>query len=439
MENADCDVLLINAPSAYKLPPSSRKDHVGIGYLASVLRQDGRTVRLLDTPMHDWGIDQTLEHLLPTSARIVGLSVLQAQAEGAAGIVKGLRASGFDGLIVLGGQFPTFCYDRLLPDFPDIDAIVRGEGEIPFRRLVTNHLAGNSWHDVPGVCFLRDGEIVCNPTPPLIEDLDGLPFPARDTLPAVREIGAMVSVSTSRGCPSNCTFCSTPNFYRLSKGKVWRPRSPESVLEEVKLLLTDHDVRQFIFVDDNFIGPGDLGKQRARRIAELMIEADLNVEFFLSCRVTDVEEDLFALLKRAGLTTVGLGVEAGTQRQLDTYNKGATVEDNKRAIATLRKLGLYPGIGFIMADPYLTAEELLENMRFLSDVGVKLSELTFPLGELWLFDGTAIIERLRQEGRLRGDYLKGYTFVPAHRGFFAVYRAASRLRNLLRPSPKRPL
>ena len=130
---------------------------------------------------------------------------------------------------------------------------------------------------------------------------------------------------------------------------------------------------------------------------------------------------------------------AGTQRQLDTYNKGATVEDNKRAIATLRKLGLYPGIGFIMADPYLTAEELLENMRFLSDVGVKLSELTFPLGELWLFDGTAIIERFRQEGRLRGDYLKGYTFVPAHRGFFTIYRAASRLRNLLRPSPKRPL
>ena len=92
-----------------------------------------------------------------------------------------------------------------------------------------------------------------------------------------------------------------------------------------------------------------------------------------------------------------------------------------------------------MADPYLNAEELLENMRFLSDVGVKLSELTFPLGELWLFDGTAIIEQLRQEGRVRGDYLKGYTFVPAHRGFFALYRAASRLRNLLRPSPKRPL
>ena len=439
MENAACDVLLINAPSAYKLPPSSRKDHVGIGYLASVLRQDGRTVQLLDTPMLDWGINQTLEHILPTSARIVGISALQAQAEGAAGIIKGLRASGFDGLIVLGGQFPTFCYDRLLADFPDIDAIVRGEGEIPFRQLVTNYLAGTSWHDVPGVCFLRDGEIVCNPTPPLIEDLDGLPFPARDTLPAVRSIGAMVSVSTSRGCPSNCTFCSTPNFYRLSKGKVWRSRSPESVLEEVKLLVTDHDVRQFIFVDDNFIGPGDLGKQRARRIAELMIEADLNVEFFLSCRVTDVEEDLFALLKRAGLTTVGLGVEAGTQRQLDTYGKGATVEDNKRAIATLRKLGLYPGIGFIMADPYLNAEELLENMRFLSDVGVKLSELTFPLGELWLFDGTAIIEQLRQEGRVRGNYLKGYTFVPAHRGFFALYRAASRLRNLLRPSPKRPL
>jgi radical SAM superfamily enzyme YgiQ (UPF0313 family) len=438
MDTDACDVLLLNAPSAYRLPPSSRKDHVGIGYLASALRAAGISVRILDTPMLDWDVRRTLAELRGLSARVVGISALQAQAEGTIGVIQGLRAAGWGVPIVLGGQFPTFCYERLLGDFPEINAIVRGEGEVPFLEFVRRALADESWEDVPGVCFRRNGEVIANPPPPLIADLDSLPFPARDTLPAVRSVGAMVSVSSSRGCPYHCTFCSTPNFYRLSPGPIWRARSHGNVVEEIQRLVKDHDVRRFIFVDDNFIGVGPRGKQRAREVAEAMIRADLDVEFFLSCRVTDVEEDLFSLLKRAGLSTVGLGVESGVQRQLDTYGKATTVEDNKRAIGLLRKIGVTPGIGFIMADPYLTPDEFLENMRFLKEVGIRLSDLTYPLGELWLFDGTTIIERLRGEGRLRGDYLKGYSFRPVHRKFFTLLRAAARLRGLFRPAPKRP-
>ncbi|MFB3881446.1 MAG: radical SAM protein [Armatimonadota bacterium] len=439
MEATSYDVLLVNAPSAYRLPASSRKDHVGIGYLTSVLRANGISVRVLDTPMLEWGVEQALKDILPVTARVIGISALQAQADGLVGLAKGIRASGCRAPIVLGGQFPTFCYDRLLVDFPEVDAVVRGEGEVPFLAMVQRILAGDDWRDVPGVAYLSGGQAVANPTPDLITDLDALPFPARDTLPAVRSIGAMVSVSSSRGCPCRCVFCSIPNFYRLSKGPIWRMRSPESVLEEIKSLIADHDVHRFIFVDDNFIGVGERGKQRARDIAELMIRENLKVEFLLSCRVTDVDEELFGLLKRAGLVSVGLGVESGNQRQLDTYNKGTTVEDNKRAIRTLRKLGVDPGMGFIMADPYFTAEELLANLQFLKEVGVSLSDLTFPLGELWVFDGTDILPKLKAEGRLRGNYLKGYSYVPAHKGFYSLYRAASWVRDHLRPAPKRPV
>ena len=432
-----CDVLLINAPSSYRLPQSSRKDHIGIGYLASVLRQAGVSVRIIDTPMLDWGVERTLSEVLPLSAKIVGLSALQAQADGVVGLFKGIRADSPDVPIVLGGQFPTFCYDRLLVDFPEITAIVRGEGEMPFLELVQRLLAGQEWHDIAGVSFRGNGDVVANPPPPLIGDLDALPFPARDTLPAVRAIGAMVSVGSSRGCPARCTFCSTPSFYRLSKGPVWRARSPGNVLDEIRALVSDYDVHRFIFVDDNFIGAGERGKQRAGEIAEAIIRSGLKVEFLLSCRVSDGEEELFALLRRAGLTDVGLGVESGNQRQLDTYGKAATVEENRRAIETLKKIGVTPGIGFIMADPYFTADELLQNISFLKSVGLKLSDLTFPLGELWLFDGTTMIERLRQEGRLRGDYLRGYSYEPAHKGFYTLYRLAGKIRNMIHRAPTR--
>jgi anaerobic magnesium-protoporphyrin IX monomethyl ester cyclase len=437
MATTSCDVLLVNAPSAYRLPASSRKDHVGIGYLTSVLRANGFSVQVLDTPMLEWGVARTLEEILPIQARVVGLSALQAQADGVVGLAKGIRASGSTVPIVLGGQFPTFCYDRLLADFPEVDAVVRGEGEVPFLEMVQRIAAGEDWRDIAGVAHLAGGQPVANPTPDLIADLDALPFPARDTLPAVRSVGAMVSVSSSRGCPCRCVFCSIPNFYRLSKGPIWRMRSPESVLEEIKSLVADHDVHRFIFVDDNFIGVGERGKERARDIAERIIREKLEVEFLLSCRVTDVDEELFTLLKRAGLVSVGLGVESGNQRQLDTYNKGTTVEDNKRAIHTLRKIGVDPGMGFIMADPYFTPEELLANLQFLKEVGVSLSDLTFPLGELWVFDGTDILPKLKAEGRLRGNYLKGYSYVPAHKRFYSLYRAASWMRDRLRPAPRR--
>jgi len=438
MATGPCDVLLINAPSAYHLPPSSRRDHLGIGYLASVLRANGFSVRMLDTPMLEWGVEQALKDILPITARVVGISALQAQADGMAGLVKGIRSSGSQVPIVLGGQFPTFCYDRLLADFPEVDTIIRGEGEYPFLDMVRRIIAGSDWRDIPGAAFRRNGEVIANDPPPLIADLDSLPFPARDTLPEVRSLGAMVAVASSRGCPHHCTFCSAPAFYRLAPGRPWRMRSPENVVEEIKSLVRDHQVHSFVFVDDNFIGVGDRGKARARDIAERIIQANLPVEFHLLCRVTDVEEELFSLLQRAGLRAVGLGVESGNQRQLDTYGKGTTVEDNKRAIRTLRKIGVEPGIGFIMADPYFTAQELLENMQFLKEMGIKLSDLTFPLGELWVFDGATILDRLKSEGRLRGDYLKGYCYEPAHKVFYSIYRAASRLRDLIRPAPKRP-
>jgi len=437
MESKVCDVLLINAPSAYKLPPNSRRDHIGIGYLAAVLRAQGISVHLLDTPMLDWGVRRTLGYLGSFTAKIVGISALQAQSEGAVGIAKGLRARGWDMPIVLGGQFPTFCYDRLLADFPEISAIIRGEGEVSFLELVQRMLGGKVWEDCPGAAFRKNGEIVANPLPPLVEDLDSLPFPARDTLPQVRSLGALVSVSSSRGCPARCSFCSIHNFYRLAKGPIWRARSTASVMEEIRKLVKDYEVREFNFVDDNFIGGGEKSKRRAREISEALIKENIGVSFSLSCRVSDVEEELFALLKRAGLSAVCIGIESGNQRQLDTYNKGVTVEDNKRALHILRKVGVEPGIGFIMGDPYLTPAELLENMKFLKEMGIKLSELSFPLGELWLFDGADILERLRAEGRVRGDYLRGYSYVAKHRGFQMIYRAAGKMRDLFHPPAKR--
>jgi len=147
-------------------------------------------------------------------------------------------------------------------------------------------------------------------------------------------------------------------------------------------------------------------------LGEEILRRKLGVPFTCSCRVNDIDPDLFGLLKEAGLTRVFIGVESGTERGLLTFNKRTTVAQNVNALATLDKLGIGYKIGFIFFDPYTTFEELKQNLGFLSDIAPywmgKRGMLSIE-PSLIVHDGTPIHARLKRENRLLGNYLRyGY-------------------------------
>lgn len=412
-------------------------ENLGLGYLASAMRREGHDVEILDAVLLRLGLNETAARIVASKPNLVGISVMfQIVAEMPFELVRRLRQTGLAAPIIAGGHFPTFAYREILERNPGIDFIARGEGEPVLVDLANVLENGESPEELEGLAYRQNTEIISNASRPLIYDLDSLVPPARDTLPTALRNGGKASISTSRGCYGNCAFCSIRAFYGFSQGKIWRARSPESAVEEMERLVVDYGANDFWVVDDTFVGPGEVGKERAYKIAELLIKKHLSVKMRISCRANEVDKDLFALFKEAGVAEVFLGVESGVQQTLDLFNKGMTVEQNLKAINILKELDMNFSLGLILLHPYGTIDELMENLAFLKKVGYPLSKVPVSpvdlLPRLQVLAGTPIAERLKGEGRLRGSYID-YDYSFDDPLVSAVYHGGSFLRRRIMP------
>jgi len=422
-------VLLVDPPCGSRVwEPHS--EHLGLGYLAAELRQEGHEVEIMDAGLLRWSVRKTCREILKRKPAILGISVVQPAIKNTLFIVKLLREQGLKSHICVGGHFPTLKTEVLLEKCSLIDSVVYGEGDITFPLLVKKVLGKDNWKDIKGIGYREGESIRINPPQPLVENLDDLPFPARDTLPIVLRWGRNAMAITSKGCYGRCIFCGPRAFYQRSPGRKWRGRSAENIVEELKLLHKNWGVETVDFLDDNFFGPGEKGRKRVEDIARSIIKENLPLRFSIECRVDNVEKELFSLLKKAGLYEVRLGVESGVQKILDRYQKDTDVEDNRKAIRILKNLDIDCRIGFIPADPWMSFEDFLENGQFLHEMG---SPTAFNITRLSVVAGTPLEEILRKEGKLieRSFYDFDYHFSDKRvKILYSIYRAIQIAQNL---------
>lgn len=388
------DVLLVVPPyyNKMKVMTSNVKEYAGVAFLAAVLRRNGYRVEILDADLAGYDVSETVEAIRRRRAELIGFSILQVAAYPALEIIKQLRSFGNKAHITAGGHYPTFAREEIFGECPGIDSIVMGEGEYTLLDLVRALDHGEDWKKVQGIAYLEEGRVVVTPPRPLIEDLDELPFQARDTLPEVMRRVGPASIITSRGCYGHCAFCSINAFYRISPGKKWRARSPNNVVDEIETLVRRFGTKIFVFNDDNFVGPGKVGKQRAYRIGEEILRRKLDILYAIPAAVNDVDRELFAFLKKTGLRSVFLGIESMLQRHLNLLNKHTTVEQNEEAIRTLEELGLFYQIGFIMFYPDCTLDEVRYNLRYIRDHILRNDYCGTQIftGDLRILQGTAL-------------------------------------------------
>jgi radical SAM superfamily enzyme YgiQ (UPF0313 family) len=390
------NVLLVVPPyyNKMKVMTSNVKEYAGVAYLAAVLRKNGYPVEILDADLAGLDVPETVQAILKRKADLIGFSILQVAAYPALEIIKQIRTSGIRAHITAGGHYPTFAREEIFKECDGIDSIVMGEGEYTLLELVKALNHGEDWKKVRGIAYVEDGQVVLTPPRPLIEDLDELPFQASDTLPEVMRRVGPASIITSRGCYGHCGFCSINAFYRISPGKKWRGRSPENVADEIEALVKRFGTKIFVFNDDNFVGPGKTGKQRAYRIGEEILRRKLDILYAIPAAVNDVDRELFGFLKRTGLRSVFLGIESMLQRHLNLLNKHTTVEQNEEAIRTLEELGLFYQIGFIMFYPDCTLDEVQYNIHYIRDHILKNDYCGTQIftGDLRILQGTALEE-----------------------------------------------
>jgi len=338
-------ILLLRPPELYGKTSFAQfytmYECLGIGYLASYLRAHGLSVRILDAHIEALTVEETIEEIFSQDFNLLGVSIGSSLVMSQVSqIIRAVRKRNSTVHITIGGHFPTFCYESLLVKYPEIDTIVRFEGEETMLELVQALEACADLADVRGIVYKAERGLAVTPTRPLVEALDELPFPARDTLPKLLERGGLPLISGSRGCPAHCSFCSVHSFYDTPPGKIWRSRSIDNIIEEIRLLEKNFGCHDLWFVDDNFLGFGAPGRKRARDLFAALDQATLAVNRLdFACRADSLAKDpdllQLAYAHRRGL--VYPGVEAGVQRILDLYQKGTTVVDNKIAVKAIKE------------------------------------------------------------------------------------------------------
>ena len=376
--------------------------NLGLGYLASVLRASGYTVHIVDIEEEPEIIVRIAREVDPV---LVGFSLIfQFFIDRYEQLLALLRSARVDSHFTMGGHFPSLSYQQTLELVPELDSVVRFEGETTLLELVDALSNGSEWRGVQGIAYRGKAGIEVTPPRSLVEDLDRLPYPDRSYQPAAVLGRAIMPIVASRGCARTCSFCSIHTFYRAAPGKIVRTRKPAAVVEEMRALHDERDIRIFLFQDDDFPLFGPVWRRWAGQFVEELHRAGLpgHVIWKMNCRADAVDRELFIRMRDAGLYLVYMGLESGSEQGLETLHKQITVKQNIAAVELLKSIGLMWEYGFMLLDPSSTFESVRQNLAFLRTI---LADGCLPVTfcRMLPYDGTPIKEALVRSGRLRGD------------------------------------
>ena len=304
-----------------------------------------------------------------------------------------------DILTVTGGQHFTATAQESLETYPEIDVIVRGEGEETFTELARNAEDKKSFQKIKGISYRRGGKILHNPPRPLIEDINDLPFPGYHLVKDIvhkYHFAAMggrnapyALIEGSRGCLHRCTFCTQWTHWQGT----WRLKSPERIADEMEYCYQKYGSRFIWLTDDNF-GPG----KRASDLADELLRRDMGEDlmWFAQLRCDDVVKNREALpkMRKSGLRWVMVGVESPRDSTLESFKKGINSNDAKRAVKLLKENDIFAHTMFVIGERKDTAESIAYLREFANELDPDFAIFT----ALTPFPGTEIYEEAKRNG-----------------------------------------
>ncbi|MCK5434488.1 MAG: cobalamin-dependent protein, partial [Dehalococcoidales bacterium] len=374
-------VALINPSQSavYSQPP------VGLALIAAVLEREGYQVAVLDAN----ALKLQPEAVVPlvSDADVIGLTAITPTINTAIAIARQLKKAYPALPIVLGGAHATLLSEETLATAPEIDIIVRGEGEQTIIDLLSALENKEPLDNIPGISYRKYGEVVSNPTRYKNINLDSLPFLAYHLLPWRRykphpphgRALPFAAIITSRGCPYRCSYCSKPIF-----GNKFRGQSPERVVEEVAYHKRKFGIKEFAFYDDVFT----LDKRRAQAIADEIIKRGLKIHWTCETRVNLVDKDLLRHIKQAGCYAIAYGIESASQEILDTLNKDITLDQAEEAVRLSQEVGLQTIGYFMIGSPGESPETIRQTIDLAKKLKLDFAQfaVTIPFPGTMLYD-----------------------------------------------------
>ncbi len=357
---------------------------IGLEYIAAYIEDAVEEIHIVDMEMEQRSFRRIIELYLPD---LVGITMCATEHN------EGLRlariAKRYGVTTVVGGYHPTSAPDLML-SYPQLDMVIRGEGEITMRDLIEK----GSPEDVLGISYRKKGQVIHNEDRPVVKDLDSLPFPARH----LRQYSYKASdrkidydvLLTSRGCYGRCVFCCEPN---MNHGHL-RCRSPENVVEEVLEIARYHEWRPVnVFITDpSFMA----NPARVGHLSELLLEHDLNMVFNSLVRTDDMARrpEIVKRMCEAGILFFEMGIESPNPKDLESTKKGITLRIHKEAVRNIREHGGGAGGTFVIGLPDQTEEEIRRFPTYAKEIGLTAA----AFGIVTPFPGTEFYEELDRKG-----------------------------------------
>lgn len=388
------NILLVNPPYriAFRIP-------VGLGYVASVVREAGHNVRILDINALRYSREKVEELIRGFEFDLIGiggLSPTYRYVKWLAGIIKKYKPH----VPIVAGNMVSTAHPEALLNNSKVDIAVINEGEETFKELVSAINGDKDLKEVKGIFYKDNGNIIKTSPRPRISDLDSLPFPAWDLFPLqnywsnstespVRFGLRSMMISTVRGCPYNCTFCSRPF------GRTVYTRSPGSIIKEIKELKKRYRIECITSSDDLFL----VDKEFVLEFCDRMISENLDVKWCAPGRVNLVGDNLLRKMRKAGCVELGYGFESGSQLILDRMKKRITVKQSEEAIKMTRRAGIKITGSFIFGMPGEMRETIRETVEFIKRTRLHLYRFFYATP----YPATELYEIARTMGRLPED------------------------------------
>ena len=337
----------------------------GLAYIASALVGEGYDVELYSQDLHHYPDGHLTEYLNKNKFDIICVSVIAGyyQYRKLLKISDAINKSKQRPIYILGGHGPSPEPEFFLKK-TNADIVVIGEGETTIIELMETIERKKSLNTVKGIGFRYGEKVVVNEIRTLIRDIDAIPFPAYELfpidyyrllrMPHATNRDFVMPVLTGRGCTFECVFC-----YRLDQG--FRPRSNESIIEEIKLLKRDYGITYIAFSDELLMS----SIKRTVSLCEDFIKTDLKIKWDCCGRLNYAKPDVLKLMKKSGCVFINYGIEALDNQVLKNIKKGLTTEQIIKGIEATFNAGISPGFNIIFGNIGDNRETLHNGVDFL--------------------------------------------------------------------------
>ena len=344
------------------------------------------------------GIDKTLEKRRPD---VVGVTCPTPPMNHVSKIAEIAKTINPDCVVIVGGCHPTALPEQTAR-IPNIDFVVIGEGELTLLELINAIKSKElSFRHIAGLAYRFDDTVIVTGPRPLIEDLDTVPFPARDLLdlelyhsPPTKRVssgGSSTSLLTERGCPYNCIHCISNVIWR----RRYRTRSPDNIVDEIEECVNRYNLTEFNFCDDTFT----LSENRVVNICREISRRQLDISWICLSRIDTVSENMVVEMKKAGCKRISFGIESGSEEILKIMRKNISLAQIAEAVRMSKDGGLEVHAGFMLGNIGETRETAQKTIEFAKalDVDYAVFFITTP------YPGTDLYEIALERGYVTLD------------------------------------